>query len=1102
MEPSAKYEIFLKTITEAYERRNLDEIYSLWDKEQGGYLRELFFEDLHIIGGAISVLEKFSNLPLLLFRREHNNSQDVRNSDFFWIPYDGNFYSRNDATSIDKAFLLTRGSQKLDSNCPDFIKYLNLGEKYKYPFLVGKKSSERFKFPLQLFYCDKTEILIVLLCYLIILEKYQVKNPFTFPRDSLESLSFDSGTANEILSLITLSPSNPSPFDIYCDKIYLSRDDIKSIAERLGIDSPILPKDSLRIHLERLVSETFGITDCTKYSECLGILHTLSRFPIIPYLLIYHNWDRKRNGTECNAAHLVFPIWNSFVFRPKILLQGNTSPIEENKVIFALLTVNDHSYFCNSKESEERLELLSNIMQKLGDITADTIFYSKLVNGNKDREATKAAISQVMARNTSHNIGAHVMNKLIGDLGKLIVNNFKNYSSPIALYEGKTNNTEILLSQISIFNNYVKCRMDYLADISFGSPMMQTNKYVYEDLFKNLDEVRLLLEHISGLDNFVYQVEFKRNGLEFKESSESKGVDDLLVAMPNDILGAQALYNIIENIIRNTAKHSDKSTVNNGMVAFTVNFIDDIHESGNLNAYKEIEVKNILNEFIAVEIYDNIPVVGVGRDLTIEEKGEYYNKTKKNLEKFGSKIDELVFLQNKKLNEDILQDNKLRTYSLGLVEMDASAAYLRKRDISYINHSSYDIQYDDSWSRDSELNQGKQDARGTNCRHFLKAFKKTVVKPENDETESYLGYRFFLHRPAVVLLVTKILPKNQDELRKHGIWVTKPDEFQKELQEGKVYTHEFVVIDASIEFEIVNKNSLLEYYKTSLPVRILTEEINLSELIKNGAAEIEKRCWEKWETRKPEPLIRSSHATRSSASQAVFLDHLYSTDGSLKDRNEVQGAWEKNKGAMHLEALSSLAQSKMPQFQRITQNGQCKLEITTTEKFKCYISHVNEEDMIRRKIQEAILNKVIVVDERIQDVAENRDFMGISYKEIYAKMGVIVPDNSLNLSESSFENIGKRLEEFIDREIGTSDFILIHYSILERMYKDEELGSKLENWAERINVVITSGRGTPHNLPQSVRFINLSSVITSFVEVRSKYVINYLLNSSRKSNFI
>lgn len=741
------------------------------------------------------------------------------------------------------------------------------------------------------------------------------------------------------------------------------------------------------------------------------------------------------------------------------------------------------------------------------------VFVNDHYNKELKSQATRAAISQVMARNTSHNIGAHVMNKLIdsSSLEKFDVLNCTNYrgSSTLSIDDQK------IFQQIALFNNYVKCRMDYLADISFGTPLMQTNKYAYAELFTELDKVRLLLEHISGLSAFEYKVEFKRNGKYFKANSGDQ--EDLLVAIPNDILGTQAFYNILENIIRNTAKHSSNKP---NTTIFTVNFIDDIKEAGLENAANKKEIENTLNEFIAVEVYDNIPLDKAAkhtfkddnakktycRDLRIEE-----SKTPSEI----PKIDWLIYNQNKKLNEDILQEEnkQLRSSSLGLVEMDASAAYLRKRPVEFINHQSYDIQYDESWSRNSELNKSnEQKLRGTNCRHFLKAFKTKeefeITKNNKTIKGNALGYRFFLHRPAVVLVVTEELKDNtrkKDTLKKEGIWVVDKAEFEVDLKAGKVYPHEFVVYT-----DLVVENTTINKYKTSLPIRIINTITNLSDLLNESAVEIEKKCWEKWETEKYHTSIDvvNSFDNECQAFQAVFLDHLYSANGTAESGKGKQ-EWESNKDANYVEALSSLAQSKMPDFNKTTHEN-CDHKNTSVAKFKCYIGKLNDNEFIKRKIKEAVLTKVIVIDERIQNTTKEpdeggRDFMSIPYNSLYAKIGLIVPDKSLNLSESSFETITKSVEEYIKQQIKESkstDFILIHYSILERMYKKEEIKTHLGEWAKSINVVVTSGRGTPDNLSENVRFANLSSVITAFVEVRSKYAINYLLNSSRKSNKI
>ena len=787
------------------------------------------------------------------------------------------------------------------------------------------------------------------------------------------------------------------------------------------------------------------------------------------------------------------------------------------------------------KEIEEKYYRL--VEPKVKETTI-TILQIETVN-----QATRAAISQVMARNTSHNIGAHVMNKLTS---ASFLEKFCSYAYCLKSYKPDKDFEDTkehrAFDQISIFNNYVKCRMDYLADISFGTPLMQTNKYAYGELFTELDKVRLLLEHISGLSDFKYKIEFRKNGKRFKASKiddddKEASEDDLLVAIPNDILGTQAFYNILENIIRNTAKHS---SLKPDITIFTVNFIDTLPSKEQMdfceckNSEKCVcgkptptEIENILKDFVAVEVYDNIPVVGTVSELSGEDKREYKEIMGKELKPFAEKIDEIVFAQNKKLNEDILHENKLRSYSLGLVEMDASAAYLRKRPVEYINNPSYNIQFDESWSRDTELNGGNQEIRGINCRHFLKAFKTkaefevTIIgdeKIEEIKKGSALGYRLFLHRPAVVLVVTELLKddkEKKEKLKKEGIWVIAPKEFEKDLKDGKVFPHEFVVIDGKIQFNKIDEVEFLEYYKTSLPLRVFKVEQNefqnLFEKEDNISNDWEQFCWNKCVTNLI-PILGGYVSTFPH--QAVFLNHLYSE----KSEQTPKKMWEESLKADHLEALSSLAQSKLPDFNKHT-----KSEVGTEHILKIYLERIttptdesiNGEYVTTRenayfKIIEAVQKKVIVIDERIQNTTKEskdggKEFMTIPYKDLYAKMGVIVPDKSLNLSENSFETIKSSLEKYIENEINcakSTDFILIHYSILERMYEKDEIKTKIEKWAKSINVVVTSGRGIPNNLSENVRFINLSSVITAFVDVRSKYAINYLLNSSRKSNKI
>ena len=145
--------------------------------------------------------------------------------------------------------------------------------------------------------------------------------------------------------------------------------------------------------------------------------------------------------------------------------------------------------------------------------------------------------------------------------------------------------------------------------------------------------------------------------------------------------------------------------------------------------------------------------------------------------------------------------------------------------------------------------------------------------------------------------------------------------------------------------------------------------------------------------------------------------------------------------------------------------------------------------------------------ERLQEAAKE-DYMGIKFEELYEKTQIIIP-KEFDLSAKNFEpTFIENLEEYIKVNIEklnhNLDFILIHYSILERMYSSNmiQINGYLDTLAKQTNVVVTSGRGTPEGLSPEVRFVNLSPIITSFVEIRSKYLASNLLHSTRKSNRI
>lgn len=776
------------------------------------------------------------------------------------------------------------------------------------------------------------------------------------------------------------------------------------------------------------------------------------------------------------------------------LLKSNNKPTSEPisivNIFFSIIkleeddfhgTYNFTLYSENPDINFEKIELYA--YEKYAPLLESKLLELILPHKSKEskKQAIRAAISQVMARNMSHNIGSHVMNKLID---AIYLEKFCSYSNCLKSYKPLADFKETIdhtaFRQLAIYNNYVKCRMDYLSDMSFGTPLMQTSKNMFEDVFRPLDKVRLLLENISGLSNFEYNIQFK------KDNEPLGGDNDFPLAIPNDILGCQALYNIIENVIRNTAKHTEKPK--DFLTKFTIRFSDI---TANQLAELDDTSKHEAQSLISVEIFDNINLANrdnkeiiIGDDKDLDSFAEEIKTNVTDTSYSIPYIDWLRYQQNYKINQSILsENNQLRASSLGLIEMEASAAYLRKIDLNLIDDDEYDVTCNDKLANSyGKLN-------------ILKA-----VKVSNNH-ECYLGYRFFMLKPQEVLIVSDILKSEEykrtvEDLRNSGIWIITQDDFLKHLLDNNgVYNHQFVIHDNldNLEIEVneqAKKVKVLDYFKASLPIRLIkVQQSALIKLIENDSKAILNNCWEKWELALKDKYkftdFSNANLPKLNGELAKITDHL------KPDPNQtIQDKWVSLKrNSYYVEPCSSKAQNCLPEFSGNLTN---------------YL--LNQSFVTKIKNAESILSRILIIDERIQEGYELSP-LGINQLEVFNMMRIFgIRKSDLNLSQNTIDNVvSGKIVEFINSYVAKVDYVLIHYSILERMFNSEvdrikAINDYLIKLSKSATVIVTSGRGTPDKLPSDVRFINLSSVILAFNEIRSKYQINYLLNSARKSN--
>lgn len=684
---------------------------------------------------------------------------------------------------------------------------------------------------------------------------------------------------------------------------------------------------------------------------------------------------------------------------------------------------------------------------------------------NLRQKAVVASVAQVMARNMSHNIGSHVFSNLISNdaYSKLTDRNILKAKAYVSPWKTETEypkeQVQVIKNhpenfQLTYFNQYLKSRMDYLSEVTFGIPNMLTTKYMYSDVFKELDRERILLNYISGIPGFKYTFCLKRNGEALTEEN------DIAIAFPSDVLGNQAFYNIIENVIRNTAKHA--FNCNQEVNTFTIEFndVEDFPE------YYSVEIDNGIVE---------------------------------------ASIDDLVKKQNERINTSVLdKENNLRSHSLGLLEMKASAAFLRQVDIAKVD--SYEYHFDD---KDEFTN--KHDNL-----ILLKAINKIGT----------LGYRFLLQKPAEFLFVGEW---DVDELRKKellncGIRFIESDDFVNAMEDGVSFAHPFLLYQDNVSDQVEELLSDDNDCKTLLPVRKLrlteeeakaikkdvidkTDHKGIVDLLKGVVwvmyyeniitIELKNTHNEKLKIRKAFDPSKDKDSDFVS-NQIVFLDH-----GDVDAHNN---GWKQAKEDASYEAwienLSSRTSAKLPDFGRYS--------LGNGDPVRNYIKNIKKEETnrIAFEIFEAYHNKVIVLDERVQKFSkENYEGSSsdnntpIPCSDLFESTNVLIPDMPLALNTFKKENI-EEFEQFIMANMDNA-YILIHYGILERMYGSVAvITEKLNIWAAGSKrLVVTSGRGAHSlTLPPSVCFVNLSSVLYAFMENRNKYIINNLLNQSRRKN--
>lgn len=321
------------------------------------------------------------------------------------------------------------------------------------------------------------------------------------------------------------------------------------------------------------------------------------------------------------------------------------------------------------------------------------------------KEAVKSAKAAIMSRNMSHNLGSHVMfyikqrlesvEKILqtGTLQDLVKSDsIEGIKEKIRDASTQPGEEMPFLVGLGRFINYLQERQDYIAtvatdyipyktSISFKDaiydelkPDLRAQRHNSDKTVKGKQPANLLLDYIAYSEGFHPSKCIKlKFGDEFDGISQKvpNELRKLNVALPSGNLGRQAFFSIMENIIRNTAKHDGITNENKGILGFQFDILNGSQlDNFNFIAFAEDPDKEIqkdrmlkrLNCYGNKENKENYYYIGItaNTDGSLKDINDILRKIQEGL------ID--LYIDN---------NGQMRDEYKGIKEMRISAAWMR-----------------------------------------------------------------------------------------------------------------------------------------------------------------------------------------------------------------------------------------------------------------------------------------------------------------------------------------------------------------------------------------------------------------------------------------
>lgn len=604
---------------------------------------------------------------------------------------------------------------------------------------------------------------------------------------------------------------------------------------------------------------------------------------------------------------------------------------------------------------------------------------------------------------------------------------------------------DIAISKSKDLFQYIQQRMDFLAELSTSVPCSEVSLDIQNDILSPV------LSPFGGSALLKYLAHSEDIDLHGRVIVEiDKSVKSSRVSIPNGLIGAHGIYSILENFIRNAAKHYRGKSKVEELIKIVI---------------KEPLQPSLRDKYLVMRIWDMRPN-SCDRNTLIKLR-QYLPRGKKC---------------------HFTEEGRLSPEGWGLKEMITSANFLRKyepemllRKLSKGTPSLIEILCGDS--RDRPLCEIGKDGQ---CCHSKSKYKKR------------LGIRLYLMKPKDLAVSVS----SSIEIKKNSFAIEAIRPLHQEIP------HRILLVDNKVDAvkyeadprmpcrimvhnklaHVIDDDYYLFVYEDFIKKRIclntMLPQLTYQGTLKGGGGGF---FIKRGESQKIPDSIKEYYYKAGdeewSWNNTKKNELLITTQPVLIYYHHAESPSERRN-------LRQLVDNDL-YVQPVSGGYSTQAKLTSIGLLPAKLQKHFSLELI-----EAALTKIIIIDERVSEWAIG-SFNGIEKKKILQNMNIYIPE--VALSDISMKHIASTL-----KNLPNVHFVVVHQGILDKMENKKKNSSKLFmknilstkcQWR-----VVDSGRGVPSNLFADARFVEISSLLKMLQEYDKHGLIQSLYSSRHPQN--